>query len=161
MNLTLIAAVSRNNVIGSNGKLPWHIPEDMKKFKELTIGHPVIMGRKTYESIPKNFRQLPGRKKIILSNSLEDKEGIYVARDVIEALDLTESEESYIIGGESVYKSFMHMANRLEITRVHRDFEGDSFFPKIDLVEWSLIDDIPGISRPDMLSYSFQTYIRK
>ncbi|MEK6819935.1 MAG: dihydrofolate reductase, partial [Nanoarchaeota archaeon] len=82
MKITLIAAVSENNIIGINGRLPWDIPEDRKRFRELTLEHPVIMGRKTYDSIPKEFRPLPKRKNIVMSNSLNPTEGIYLARNI-------------------------------------------------------------------------------
>ena len=87
-NLILIAAVAENNVIGRNGEIPWNISEDMKHFKELTMGHPVIMGRKTYKSIPKRFRPLPQRKNIVLSKTLSPENGIYIARTIEEALEL-------------------------------------------------------------------------
>ena len=99
MKITLIAAISENNVIGVEGKVPWHIPEDMKRFRELTLEHPAIMGRKTYESIPDRFRPLPKRKNIVMSKSLNPKEGIYIARNVDEALVLAEEKDSYVIGG--------------------------------------------------------------
>ena len=106
MSLILIAAVSDNDVIGLNGKVPWYIPEDMKRFKELTLNHPVIMGRKTYESIPDNSRPLPKRKNIILSRTLNHGDGIYIARNIEEVLALTENQDSYVIGGRKIYGLF-------------------------------------------------------
>ena len=114
MSITLIAAVSDNNVIGINGKIPWDIPEYMRRFEDLTLGHPVIMGRKTYESLPKKSRPLPQRKNIVLSNSLCSRDRIYIARNIDEALSLTEGRRSYVIGGDRVYEMFLPIAERLE-----------------------------------------------
>jgi|ETNmetMinimDraft_26_1059896.scaffolds.fasta_scaffold13001_2 dihydrofolate reductase len=161
MNLALIAAISDNNVIGVNGKIPWHIPEDLKRFKELTLNHPVIMGRKTYESLPKKFCPLPQRKNIVLSSSLKNQGGIYIARNVEEALRLTEGFDPYIIGGKKVYETFLPHANKLEITRVHRDFEGDTFFPEINWDELSFFESETKVSEHEVISYSFITYYKK
>ena len=98
MKITLISAVSENNVIGIENIIPWRIKEDMLRFKELTLNHPVIMGRKTYESFPEKFRPLPGRKNIVLSNTWKKQNGIYVAKSVHEALNETENKDSYVIG---------------------------------------------------------------
>ena len=161
MNLILIAAISENNVIGIKNKVPWYIPEDIKKFRELTINHPVIMGRNTYESIPEKFCPLSQRKNIVLSNSLSNQKGIYIARNIDEALELTEDRDSYVIGGEIVYGLFLPLAKKLEITRVHRSFEGDSFFPEVNLDEWNLSNEERGISENESIPYSFLTYLRK
>ena len=107
MNLILIVAASENNIIGIEDRIPWRIKEDMIRFKELTLNHPVIMGRKTYESIPEKFRPLPQRKNIVLSGSLNSDGKIYVARNINKAIGFTENKESYIIGGERVYKEFL------------------------------------------------------
>lgn len=155
MALALIVAVSENNVIGKGLEIPWKIPEDMKRFKELTINHPVIMGRKTFESIPEKFRPLPRRKNIVLSTSLSEEEGIYIARNIEEALELTEDKDSYIMGGEKVYEIFLPRVNRLEITRVHGDYNGNVFFPKVNWDEWE------ETNREDFENYSFLTYVRK
>tara|TARA_Y100000310_G_scaffold344356_1_gene456710 strand:+ start:7280 stop:7762 length:483 start_codon:yes stop_codon:yes gene_type:complete len=159
--ITLIAAISDNNVIGSNGKIPWYLPEDLRRFKEITLNHPVIMGRKTYESIPKKFRPLPQRKNIVLSSSLKNQKGIYIARTIDEALELTEDRDSYIIGGESVYESFLPIAEELEITRVRKNFEGDAFFPKVNWDEWNLSSEESGTSKNESIPYYFLTYLRK
>ena len=158
MNLTIIVAVSANNVIGKNGKIPWKISEDMKRFKELTTGHPVIMGRKTYESFPPKFRPLPERKNIVLSRNLNSNENIYIARNIEEALELTEDKNSYIIGGEKIYESFFPLVNKIELTRVHKFMEGDVFFPEVNWNEWNLINEEKNI---DEIPYSFMTYVRK
>ena len=159
MALILIAAISDNNGIGARGKVPWHIPEDLKRFRELTIGHPVIMGRNTYESISDKFRPLPKRKNIILSSSLSNQKGIYIARTIDEALELTEGKDTYAIGGKSVYELILPLTKRLEITRVHRDFEGDTFFPEINWDEWRIFMRKDYVSEND-IPYSFLTYLR-
>jgi dihydrofolate reductase len=164
MALTIIAAISTNNVIGANGKIPWDIPEDIKRFKDLTLNHPVIMGRKTFENIlRKSGKPLPKRKNIVLSTTLQPQEGVYTARTIDEALRLTGNETSYVIGGAQIYELFLLRTDKLEITRVHGYFEGDAFFPEIDWNEWQMIDSE---IRDNMFQikppyYSFLTYIRK
>ena len=160
MKLTLIAAISENKVIGFKNKVPWDIPEDMKRFRELTINHPVIMGRKTYDSLPDKFRPLPDRKNIVLSTSLEPQEKIYIAGNMEEALKLTKGKDSSVIGGERVYQLFLPLIDQLEITRVYRDFEGDAFFPEINWDEWKLSEREEGVSKKQ-IHYSFLTYLRK
>lgn len=161
MGLTLISAVSENNVIGVENKIPWRIKKDMLRFKELTTNHPIIMGRKTYESFPPKFRPLPNRKNIVLSKTFKEQDGIYIARDISEALNLTENLDSYIIGGERVYRDFLPLANKFELTRVHKEFEGDTFFPKVNWNEWKKVYDSGKLSTDSGLEYSFLTYLRK
>ena len=160
MELAIIAAVSDNNVIGIRNRIPWNIKEDIERFKRLTLDHPVIMGRRTYESIPERFRPLPQRKNIILSRNLEQKEGIFVAGSIKEALEFTENQDSYVIGGAEIYKLFLPVVNRIEFTRVHKQFPGDSFFPEINLGGWDLINKEDGLSK-DGIPYSFLTYVRR
>ncbi|OGZ29074.1 MAG: hypothetical protein A2835_00115 [Candidatus Niyogibacteria bacterium RIFCSPHIGHO2_01_FULL_45_28] len=136
MRISIIAAVAKNGVIGKNNSLPWNLPSDMKKFKELTIGKPVIMGRKTFESIGK---PLAGRVNIILTrNSDFNAEGVAIVHSPEEALQLVaDQDEIMIIGGESVYGQFLPRASRIYLTRVDSDFDGDSFFPPMDLDSWT------------------------
>jgi len=157
MNLILIVAISENNIIGNKGVIPWRIKEDLTRFKEMTLNHPVIMGRKTYESIPEKFRPLPQRKNIILSKSFQNENGIYIARNLEEALNLTDNQDSYIIGGREVYNLFLPLATNLEITRVHENYEGDTFFPEINLKEWNLIKKEDKISEKG-INFSFLSY---
>jgi dihydrofolate reductase len=154
-NIILIAAVAENNIIGRDGKIPWKISEDMKHFKELTMPHPVIMGRKTYDSIPKRFRPLPQRKNIVLSKTLSQENGIYIAKTIEKALEFCGNQESYVIGGQQVYEQFIPFAQGLELTRIHANFEGDAFFPKIDWRMWN------EVNREDHEEYSFVTYERR
>ena len=128
--ITMIAALSENNVIGNDGGIPWNIPEDMKHFRELTTGNTVIMGRKTYESLPEDYTPLPDRQNIVLSRSDPDIEA-EVAESLEDAYRKSDNR-IFIIGGESVYRQALEDADRLEITRVHRELEGDAFFPEID-----------------------------
>ena len=136
--LSIIVAKSRNNVIGSEGSLPWHIPEDLKKFKSITMGKPIIMGRSTFESIGK---ALPGRKNIVMTRDKEyQADGISVAHNLEEALILCEQDsEIMIIGGGEIYKLFFGMVNRLNLTNVEKYIDGDVFFPEIDLSKWKMI----------------------
>jgi len=113
MNLTIIAAISKNNVIGKYGEIPWYIPEDIKRFKDITFNHPVIMGRKTYESLSEKFKPLPGRKNIVLSNTLNEQSGIYLARNIEQAIGFTDNKDSFIIGGGEIYKKFLPFSNTL------------------------------------------------
>ncbi|VVB83873.1 Dihydrofolate reductase HdrB [uncultured archaeon] len=159
MNLTLIAAISENNVMGNKGKIPWRIKEDMKRFRELTLNHPVIMGRKTYESIPEKFKPLPDRKNIVLSKSMKDYAGIYIARNTCEALSLSEGKSSYVIGGREIYEEFLPFTYKIELTRVHRNYEGDVFFPKINWDMWKIINEEKNISE-NGIPFSFLTYER-
>jgi dihydrofolate reductase len=156
MNLTIIAAISENNVIGNQNNTPWEIPEDMKRFRDLTLNHPVIMGRKTFESIIEKLgKPLPNRKNIIITNTLNEFKGIYFAKTIDEAIKLTGGNDSYIIGGKKIYESFLPIVNCLEITRVHKNVAGDTFFPEVDWKGWDLINED---KRED---YSFLTYLRK
>jgi dihydrofolate reductase len=159
MKLTLIAAVSDNNVIGFKDKVPWKIKEDMVRFKQLTTGHPVIMGRKTYESIPEKFRPLPDRKNIILSKTLKPFDGIHVAGKLCDAIRLTEQQESYVMGGGQIYELFLPFVYKMELTKVHSVFEGDTFFPDVTWKEWELVNEEKKVNDAG-LSFSFETYVK-
>ena len=136
--ISIIVAKSRNNVIGNEGNLPWHIPEDLKKFKSITMGKPMIMGRSTFESIGK---ALPGRKNIVMTRDKEyQANDISVAHTLEEALILCgQAREIMIIGGGEIYKLFFGMVNRLYLTNVEKYIDGDVFFPEIDLSKWKMI----------------------
>lgn len=158
MSLTLIAAISENNVIGKDGKIPWgNIPEDMKRFKELTMGHPVIMGRKTYESIPEKFRPLSGRENFVFSRTLKRSRGVYIIKDFVDVLDFAMKKESYVVGGEQIYEMFLPWVNKIELTRIHRNYDGDVSFPEIDWGVWRLTNEEKR-KQEDGLEYSFLTY---
>lgn len=154
--IIVIAAVAKNRVIGRDNQLLWSIPEDMKHFKELTQGHPVIMGRKTWESIPVKFRPLPNRKNIIISRQTDFiSPGGYLAHSLDEALSkVIDSPTVFIIGGGEIYAQAMTIATRLEITEVKQEPDGDAWFPEIDLAYWKKEKEVY------REGYSFVTYNR-
>lgn len=141
MILSIIAAVAENNAIGKNNTLPWHLPEDLKFFKRTTIGKPIVMGRKTFESLG---QPLPGRLNIVLSGHKDLKlpEGVLLIHDInlaIDRLQQENTEEGFIIGGGKVFESTLSAADRLYITRVHTVIpDADAFFPVIDHTHWRL-----------------------
>ena len=136
--LTMIAAAAENNALGKNNDLIWHISNDLKRFKRLTSGHAIIMGRKTFESMPK---ALPNRTNIVLTNKRDyQPEGALVVHSIEKALTLVkEDPQPFIIGGGEIYRLFMPYCDRIELTRVHHSFEADVFFPEIDLNQWKEI----------------------
>ena len=126
--ITLIAACSTNRVIGKNNTLIWKVPGDLKRFKELTSGHTVLMGRKTYESIG---RPLPNRRNIILSRNKDlVVEGCLVYSNLLEVLELYKND-LFVIGGEEIYRQTLGYADKVELTLIHKDYEGDAFFPEV------------------------------
>ena len=134
MLISLVVAVSSNQVIGKNNQLIWHLPADLKHFKQLTTGHAVFMGRKTYDSIGK---PLPNRRNIVISRSAAEIKGCEVSASIEDALQLTSAEkEVFIIGGAEIYRQVLPLANRIYLTKVHQDFDGDTFFPEINDQEW-------------------------
>lgn len=135
MRISAICAMSENRVIGHNNQLPWHLPADLKHFKNLTMGNPILMGRKTYESIG---RPLPGRLNVIItSNRNYQAAGCTVVDSIEKALEITqESDELFIIGGASLYRGMLPLTQRLYLTLIHQDIEGDTYFPEFNLKEW-------------------------
>lgn len=159
--ITLIAAASENNALGKDNKLIWHLSEDLKRFKRLTQGHAIIMGRKTFESMP---RALPNRKNIVLTNNKDYQvKDAWVAHSIDEALRLTDGDpQPFIIGGGEVYKLFLPIANKIELTRVHSSFEADAFFPEVDSTQWDLVEEEKHHSSFDQpYDYSYLTYKKK
>ncbi|HEX6099877.1 MAG TPA: dihydrofolate reductase [Thermoanaerobaculia bacterium] len=142
MNVTLIAALAANNVIGRSNQVPWCLPTDLRRFKALTTGHHLIMGRKTYESVG---RPLPGRTNVVITRRGDwSAEGVIVVHSLEEALRVAESAgetEAFIAGGAEIYELSIHRADRMQLTRVHAEVEGDTWFPEFDDVsEWQLVD---------------------
>lgn len=143
MHLTLIVAVAENGVIGREGQLPWHLSTDLRRFKRLTMGHPILMGRRTWESIG---RPLPGRASIVISRQADYQPGfgdVHLATNLDEALACArnlkcDSDEAFIIGGARIYEMSLPRADRLLVTRVHADVEGDVWFPQVDWDCWRL-----------------------
>lgn len=142
MQTSIIVAISENNVIGKDNSLIWHLPADMKFFKEKTTGHCIITGRKNYESIPEKFRPLPNRTNIVVSRNFNySSRGTEIVNTLEEAITFAKSKnetEVFIIGGGQIYKEVMEkdLADTLYITEVHHSFEGDTFFPAIDKTKW-------------------------
>ncbi|MCG8410154.1 MAG: dihydrofolate reductase [Bacteroidales bacterium] len=137
--ISIIVAVSENNVIGKDNDLIWHLPRDLKHFKETTTGHYVIQGRKTFESFG---RPLPNRVNVIITRNEDLKiDGCIVVHSLQEALEAAKTDnEIFIIGGGTIYEQAMSLADRIYLTKVHQEFEGDTFFPKIDEDKWMEID---------------------
>jgi dihydrofolate reductase len=139
MRLSILVAMARNRVIGQNNTLPWHLPADLKHFKSLTMGHPIIMGRKTYESIGK---PLPGRTNIIVTKQTSfHAPGTKIANSIEEALEISKdsshtNDESFIIGGAELYQQTLKLCHRMYITEIQSDFAGDTFFPEYNHDEW-------------------------
>ena len=135
--ISMIAAVGANGVIGRNNALPWHLPADLAYFKKVTMGHAVVMGRKTFESIGK---PLPGRYNIILTRDKSYRsENCIIMHTVEEILEYSRNRDVFIIGGAEVYKSFIDYADKLYITWIDESFDGDAFFPEIDENKWYII----------------------
>lgn len=133
--ITIIAAIANNHALGMDNKLIWHLPEDLKRFKKVTSGHHVIMGRKTFESLGK---PLPNRTTIIITRNKKYKaDGCLVVNSLEEALEKAKEDENpYILGGAEIYKLAMPIADKLDLTFVHQEFEADAFFPKINTSIW-------------------------
>ena len=161
--VAIIVIVDENNGIGKDGDLLCHLPNDLKHFKKLTTGHIIIMGRKTYESLPNGA--LPNRINIVItSDNADNYPGCIVARSVDEALLLTKNKEKvFIIGGGKIYNSTLHLANKLYLTRIHHKFEDvDTFFPEIDFNNWELIEEEKHqADEKHLYDYSFTTFIKK
>lgn len=160
--IVIIAAMTRDRVIGKDNKLPWHLPEDLRRFKELTKGHPIIMGRKTFESILNAIgRPLPNRHSIVLSTTKADwdGEGVSIARNWGEAINIVKDEPRVFVGGgEVVFEDALALADRLELTVVHGDYEGDAFFPPFEHLIGPVFDleDISSGEGCSFLSYTRQ-----
>lgn len=158
--MILIAAVAKNGVIGKDNALPWHLPEDMRHFKALTTGHVVVMGRKTWESLPPKFRPLPNRRNIVVTrNPAYRAEGAEVVGSLDEAMKVGADGTAFIIGGAQLYASALPCAQRLELTEIDADFDGDARFPAFDRAQWRAVKREPGIAA-DGLRYAFVTYER-
>ncbi len=160
--LSIIVAIANNNVIGKDNKLIWHLPEDLKRFKSLTSGHTIIMGRKTFESLG---RILPNRKHIILSKSgilkIQDK-NVDIVND-IEMLNkyIQSQEEYFVIGGDSIYQKLMPYVTKMYVTKIYHEFEGDAFFPEIKDSEWKIISKQKGIKdEKNPYDYEYINYER-
>jgi len=161
--ISFIVAADENNVIGKNNQLPWHLPGDMKYFKNQTWGMTVIMGRKSLESLGK---PLQGRKNIVVTRNKDWKtEGAEVAHSIDEAIELarqTGVNEIFIIGGAQIFKETMPIANRIYLTRIHHRFEGDAYFPEVPAAEWNLVKSrFCDVDEKNKYPHTFQVWERK
>jgi dihydrofolate reductase len=140
MNISMIAALAQNRVIGKNNDLPWSLPDDMKYFMQTTKGHHCIMGRKNYDSIPSKFKPLPLRTNIVVTRQKNlDAPGCVVVNDIQKGIRLSrdaKETEVFIIGGAEIYKEGMSVADRLYLTEIKADIEGDTYFPEVDHKKW-------------------------
>lgn len=161
--LSTIVAIANGNVIGKDNKLIWHLPEDLKRFKTITSGKNIIMGRKTFESLG---RILPNRKHIILCNDMEmniQDENVEVLKDIKE-LDkyINSEEENFVIGGATIYRILMPYVKKLYITKINQNFEGDVYFPEINENEWKEVSREKGLKNEENpFDYDYITYIKK
>ena len=160
MNINMIFARSANGVIGNNNAMPWHLPEDLAHFKKLTLGSPVIMGRKTWDSLPPKFRPLPGRVNIVITRQLDWQAlGAHTAGSLPDALALCQAaSDVWIIGGAQIYALAEPLASRIEVTLIDKDFAGDAFAPTLG-AQWRLShqEDHASVSG---LNFSFLTYVK-
>ena len=143
MSLSIIVARARNGVIGKDNQLIWHLSDDLKRFKALTMGHPIIMGRKTFESLPK---VLPGRVHYVLTGNpdYQAAEGVLLFHDVKKLLAALPLGENFVIGGEHMYRELLPYADTMYITEIEEDFEGDAYFPDFDPSAWKLEESVEG-----------------
>lgn len=160
MTLSLIVAVSENGVIGRSGDLPWHLSADLRRFKQLTMGHTLVMGRKTYESIG---RPLPGRSSVVITrNTAYHAQGCRTVSSLDAALQVAgDDSELFVIGGQQIYRLALPYADRLYWTQVHAEIEGDTFFPEVDWDAWEIIENErhPADAKNEF-AFSFQVYQR-
>ncbi|PIT17949.1 dihydrofolate reductase [Snodgrassella alvi] len=159
--ITLVAALSDNNCIGENNRIPWHVPEDFEFFKNYTMGKPVVMGRKTWESLPK--KPLPGRPNYVISRQQEQQfSGAILCHSIEEAIQqLMDCPEIIIMGGAQIYAQAMPLATDLRLTRIHVNVMGDTFFPTIDATEWQQTESSSHISSKNNIAYDLQHFVRR
>lgn len=159
--ITLIAAAAENNALGKDNDLLWHLPEDFKRFKQITSGHYIIMGRKTFESFPK---PLSNRTHIIITRQEEYLvEGCLVVHSLEEALEIApQNEEVFIIGGAQIYEQALPFADKIDLTRVHIELDADAFFPEFNTSEWNLVFSEKHFKdEKHQYDFTFETYIKK
>ncbi|GFD72601.1 dihydrofolate reductase [Tenacibaculum mesophilum] len=160
--ITLIAAIAKNNALGKDNDLIWHLPADLKRFKKVTTGHPILMGRNTFESIGK---PLPNRTSIIITrNNNYFVDGCLMANSIEQAIELAEGKDAFIIGGAQIYKDALeqNLVDRLDITLIHHEFEADAFFPEINMEIWKEVarEDFKADEK-NKYDYSFVSYEKR
>lgn len=156
-----IAAAAENNELGKDNKLVWHLPDDFKRFKQITTGHHIILGRKTFESFPK---PLPNRTHVIITRNKNYKaDGCIIVNSIEEALEIVpKDQDTFIIGGAEIYKQSIHLTDKIELTRVHTTCEADAFFPKIDEDQWKLIfEEFHPKDEKHNFDFTFLTYVKR
>lgn len=160
--ITLIAAAGENNELGKDNDLVWHLPHDFKRFKKLTTGHHIIMGRKTFDSLP---QPLPNRQHIVITRQKDyHPAGVIVTHSLKEAIEISEKEDSqpFIIGGGEIFRISMEIADKIELTRVHGTFDAEVFFPEINEEEWKLISsEYHEKDEKHKYAFTFLTYVRE
>jgi dihydrofolate reductase len=159
MTISYIVAMGRDRSIGKDNKLPWRLPADLAYFKKTTMGHPILMGRKTYDSIG---RPLPGRTNVVLTRSQDfQAEGCVVVHTAEEAMERFAAEELFVTGGTEMFRLFMPYADKMYITWIDAEFEADTFFPEYDEALWRLVSEEPGVTdERNPYAYSFRVYER-
>lgn len=163
--VSIIVAVANNNVIGKDNSLIWHLPADMKFFKDKTTGHCIITGRKNYESIPEKFRPLPNRTNIVITRQKNYMAPGTIIVDSIEkamsAASKTNDDEIFIIGGAEIFKQSLHLTQRIYLTKIYHSFEGDVYFPELNMNEWKEVSRTKGImDEKNRYEYDFITLER-
>ena len=162
--INLILARAANGVIGANGTIPWHLPEDMAHFKQQTAGAPVIMGRKTWDSLPPRFRPLPGRQNIVVTRQAgwraEGAQPVGSLRDALSLCEQLNSPDVWVIGGAQIYAEAEPLAQRAVVTEIAREYEGDAHAPVLDSTAWRETQRESHVSAKEGLGYSFVTYER-
>ena len=166
MNINLIWAQAHGRVIGKDGKMPWHLPEDLAHFKKTTLGHPVIMGRKTWDSLPPKFRPLPGRMNLVISSDAATRENLSQiggspAKNLLDALSICEQaqhEEVWVIGGAQIYAQALPLAHKLVVTEIDAEYAGDAFAPLLD-TSW-VVANRENMTAANGIKLSFVTYQR-
>ena len=165
MTVSIIVACSRNNVIGRDNELPWRLSEDLRHFKQTTMGKPMIMGRKTYDSIG---RPLPGRTTLVVTRQRDwRREGVIVCESLPQALAearrhlAADSDEIIIAGGEEIYRQSLVLADQVYLTRVDLEVDGDAFFPPLDAADWEKVEEIPGVAAADGTGFAFIRYKKR
>ncbi len=157
-HLSLVVAMDANRGIGVDNQLPWHLPEDLAHFKRVTLGHPIIMGRKTFESIG---RPLPGRRNIVVTRNTDwDHDGVDVVHSLEDAVTLVGDDSASIIGGAQIFAEAMHVADRLVVTHIDKAYRCDTFFPEIDSAQWAAVSNEPLHSPTAGVDYAIVTYDR-
>lgn len=168
MRITLIAAMARNRTIGAGNRLPWHLSEDLRRFRRLTTGHVLVLGRRTFESI--GSRPLIGRTLVVVSrNGIEPQKGVEPAASVEEALakatriaEAGGCDEVFVAGGAEIYRQTLPVADRLQLTIIEEEFPGDAYFPEYDSAQWTLVErEDHGPTESNPFSWSFQVLDRK